>query len=166
MEALTTILTSAGATAIFLGAAVWLGRTWVDQQLKLRTNQQLERARSDLQGEMDALVRRRDVYASLAHAMRVFQRNDEDEDQEKRLQRRRQFLRAYDEVCLWGSEPVVNQLGELLDIVRTDVEAEANAIDSVQHDYRKIQAYQACMDAMRRDSGFPNTSFQYRVVDF
>lgn len=163
MEILTTILTSTGATAIFLGVAAWLGRSWLDQQLRLRTDQQLERAKNELQSEMDVLQRRRDVYAKLAHEMRVFQRGDDKQHQGDRRQR---FLQAYDEVCLWGSESVVDQLGRFLDLVRVDVEAQAAVTNPAQHDQMKVQAYEACIEAMRRDSGFPDTSFQYRVVDF
>ena len=166
MDILTTILTSAGATTIFLVAAARLGWAWINQQFRSRANQELERVKNELQGEMDVLVRRRDVYAKLAHEMRVFLRVDNQLDQVKQAQQLQNFLKAYDEVCLWGAESVVNQLGELLDLSLVEAEAQAAATNLTQHNAQKLQAYQACIEEMRRDSGFPDTAFRYRVVGF
>ena len=64
MSALLGIATSAFTTALILAVVGVLSKAWADRQV--------ERLRNELEGEKDLLTRRRNVYAELANAMRVF----------------------------------------------------------------------------------------------
>ena len=132
-----------------------LSKAWADRQV--------ERLRNELEGEKDLLTRRRNVYAELANAMRVFQRSQRTWSAEERTERTNRFLKAYDEACLWASEPVIETVGGFLDLVLMDDRSHGRTRGSEE---RKIEAYATCMEEMRRDSGFSDTKFKYRVVGF
>lgn len=161
---LTAVAAVGGAGVIIIGVSVWLGRviaSHLAQADRSRYERELTQLRSDLERshatELDALVRKRDVYASIATTMRVFLKGDRQASQEQRSA----FLLAYDEGCLWASEAVVAALGDFLDLL---VRWTAGDQDVEQHDMQN--AYAACMGEMRRDSGFADTEFRYRIVSF
>jgi len=105
------------------------------------------------QKEFDALTRRREVYSRLATGMRVFVEAPLLSDANEK----REFLTAYDQSCVWASEPVIEKLVLFLDVM------ERFPTDSSPHAMRqKKAAYEACVLAMRRDSGFPNSDFRFR----
>ena len=106
---------------------------------------------------MDALNRRRDVYSRLATALRVFVDSNKHPDEKEK----KEFLKAYDEGCLWASEAVIQALGKLIDIMQLNSKAKGMVSQS---DMRA--AYTECVLAMRKDSGFPDSNFEYRFVTF
>lgn len=155
MDTLVSILTSALTTALILAVVGVLGKAWADRQV--------ERFKNELEGEKDLLTRRRNVYAELANAMRVFQSSQREWSDEERAERGNRFLKAYDEACLWASEPVIGAVGKFLDLVLVDNRQHGQTLGTEGH---KKEAYAACMDEMRRDSGFSDTEFEYRIVGF
>jgi hypothetical protein len=74
---------------------------------------------------------------------------------------KRDFLIAFDQACLWASEDVALALVEFLQLsVRNTSEP-----GSVSNEQFK-DGYRACLVAMRRDCGFPETKLKYPVVTF
>jgi hypothetical protein len=155
LSTLINVATSAFTTILILALVRILSKAWLDRQL--------ERLKNELEGEMDLLTRRRDVYAELANAMRVFQRSQRQWSAEERTERGNRFLKAYDEACLWASEPVIETVGVFLDLVLVDERSHGQTKGTEE---RKQKAYAACMEEMRKDSGFSNTGFKYRIVGF
>lgn len=107
--------------------------------------------------QRDALTRKRDIYARLATTMRVFLASAKSASETEK----RDFLAAFDLAALWASEDVAAALASFLEhSVRN-----ANHPGSVSNEEFK-NAYRACVNAMRRDCGFPNTKFSYPVITF
>jgi hypothetical protein len=167
-----TIWSTAGAVIFSLGGggilvfalSSWLGKVWANRIAdaeRARFSKELESYKTDLQHlseeRRDALTRKRDVYGRVAASMRVFLGAREpatDDD-------KREFLVAFDQATLWASEEVAKTLGHFL------VQSTRNADipGSVSNDEFK-DAYRECLIAMRRDCGFPDTTFHYPVVTF
>jgi hypothetical protein len=166
-----------GAGAIILGLSAWLGKVWADRlmqsaraqheralevlrtDLRRDTEAELEHLRSSLQGEMDVLLRRRQVYERIAVAMRVFLAGGKPATEADK----REFLAAYDTSMLWAPDSVVNAIGRFLDANM------ASGRNPQNMDLQNAQkrAYTECLIEMRKDSGFPSTSVEtYRVVSF
>ena len=125
-------------------AAIWAQRT-------------IEREKANIIREQELLVRKRNIYAKLSQTLRVFLASDTPATTEQK----NAFLAAYDEAALWASEEVVEALGKFLDLNMQSM----NSKESVsQETYKK--AFLACVNEMRRDSGFPKTSYQHRMVVF
>jgi hypothetical protein len=153
-----------GAGALILLLSGWLGRVWatrlavadrarIDAELARLTHSLSQEASS----ELDALTRRRAIYARLATSMRIFLKGGDSAS----LEKRHEFLAAYDEACVWASESVALSLGEFLDAnSRNAAQPSAENADVLK------RAYGACIRAMREDSGFDNTAFEYRFVTF
>jgi hypothetical protein len=138
---------------------VWATR--IADAERARFSKELESYKSDLQHlseeRRDALTRKRDVYAQVATSMRVFLAAGRlASDDEKR-----EFLVAFDQATLWGSEDVVKSLAHFLEQSTRNTAQPG----SVSNDEFK-NAYRECMIAMRRDCGFPDTTFRYPVVTF
>ena len=131
-----------------------------------------------LSQRLDVLTRRRDVYALLATKMRIFLRADMPAAQ---LQNEKwAFLAAYDEGYLWASESVAASIRDFIEVIENksvadkhlvlipanapgyaQVHATAQALDATARDH-----YQRCLLEMRRDSGFPGSDTEHRVVSF
>jgi hypothetical protein len=162
--AIAVMLSLGGGAALVVGFSSWLGKIWADRiatSERARFTKELEGYKSELQhlleDRRDALSRKRDVYAKLVTSMRVFiggRRNVSDDE-------KRAFLEAFDHASLWASEEVTEQLAHFLEIsVRI-----TNQAGSISNDEFK-NAYRACVVAIRRDCGFPETKFTYPVVQF
>jgi hypothetical protein len=147
------ILSFGGGGVLVFALSSWLGKVWatrIADAERARFSKELENYKSDLQHlseeRRDALTRKRDVYAQVATSMRVFlavgRRASDDE--------KREFLVAFDQATLWGSEDVVKTLAHSLE-QSTRNTAEPG---SVSNDEFK-NAYRACMIAMRRDCRIP-----------
>lgn len=145
-----SILLSLGGGAIIVAAlAKWLGGVWASRIL--------ESERASHAQELEILVRRRNIYANLATTLRVFLKPHD----AKASDGREKFLAAYDEASLWAPDAVMNAVGSLLDLVKRNTAA----LGSVPQEDLQA-AYELCIIEMRRDSGFPNTSYKYRIVSF
>lgn len=155
-----------GAATVIVALAGWLGRVWatrIAQEERARLDAEVERIKARLQrdtsAEIDALTRQREVYARLAASLRVLLAGTV----LRGVEQKAALLDAYDVACLWAAEPVVEAVGELLDLVRVE---RVRSVPQEQLQEQLRRAYTNCMDAMRRDCGFPNTAFKYRLVTF
>lgn len=153
-----------GGGAIVLLLSSWLGRVWASRLAeaeKARFAKDVEGYKSELQQlaeeRKDGLVRKRDVYGKLIASMRVFQAGSRPANEVER----REFLLAFDQASIWASEPVAQALGSFVDAVVHN----AQRAGTVSND-ELTRRYAECVNAMRRDSGFPETTFVYRVVTF
>lgn len=164
-----------GAGAIILGLSAWLGKIAADRimqaetaryaeqlekltaDLRRQTETALERVKSTLERETDAVVRRRAVYDRIAVAMRIFVGGHSPATHEQKSE----FLAAYDLAVLWAPDPVVDALNRFLDAV---VSHTARPDPNVQRTMRT--AYVECLMEMRRDAGFRSTETSYRLVSF
>jgi hypothetical protein len=143
-----SVLLALGGGAVIVAALVkWLGH--------LVAERILERERVILSRETDLLMRRRDIYGKLSTSMRVFLEPDKSGDRSKA------FCAAYDEASVWAPDSVMNTVGDLLDLVRQNTANRGSVTNE-----RLQAAFEACVSAMRADSGFPNSSFRYRFVKF
>ena len=138
-----------GGAFIIFALSKWLGGGWANRILE---NERAESAR-----EHELLVRRRNVYAKLAVSLRVFLRRHEHDAPDNR----EKFLEAYDEAALWAPDAVMNPIGEFIDLNRRNIAEPGSVSQNTMQD-----AYAACINAMRKDCGFPDTTFVYRVVSF
>ena len=153
-----------GSVAIILACSSWLGKVWatrIADAEKAKFAEDLERYRNELhqlaEERQDALTRKRDVYGRLAASMRVFLRTGTASTAEDK----RAFETAFDHAALWASEEVAKTIGSFLELSTRHTADRA----SVSNDEFK-DAYRSCMNAMRRDCGFPDTTFNYPVVTF
>jgi hypothetical protein len=157
MDAKTILEAIWGYAAAFgvavVGSSAWLGRV-VAERIALRERSRIER---ESHAHQDALARRRDVYASLAKAMRVFLAGERRSSE----QEKKSFLEGYDLGYLWASDEVVRALQEFLGLIQQNT-ATPGSIPQP----RLKEAYAACLCAMRRDSGFQGTPASYQVVNF
>lgn len=145
----SVLLALGGGAVIVFALAKWLGGVWAARILE---GERLAGAR-----EQELLVRRRNVYAKLSVSLRVFlsASTHKSHDDQKR------FLEAYDEAALWAADEVMNSVGYLLDLIRKNTASRGAVTEE------ELQsAYTSAIEAMRKDCGFPNTRFQYRVVSF
>ena len=136
-----------GGAAIVFCLAKWLGGVWATRIL--------ESERASTAREQELLVRRRNVYAKLAVSLRALIGPPSEGQKADQAQ----FLAAYDESTLWASDDVLNAVGTLLDQLR------ANFLTPEAHSQIALKAtYASCILAMRKDVGFKNTTFAYRLV--
>jgi hypothetical protein len=153
-----------GATAVLTGLAIFVGRvagTRVAQKQKAELDTKIETLKNEVrvlsEERFDALTRRRDVYSRLATGMRVFVESVVPSGPKER----QEFLTAYDQACVWGSEAVVERIGTFLDVMT--LFSQDRSPEGMQ---QKQDAYAACILEMRRDVGFPGSKFQFRFVTF
>lgn len=143
------LLSFGGGAAIVFVLSRWLGGVWAK---RIIATEEAQEARAQ-----ELLIRRRDVYSKIAVSMRVFLTSSTRSDK----QQQQAFLAAYDEAALWAPDSVMNPIGGLLDQIKE------NAQTRGKHSEETLQAsYAACLSAMRRDCGHPETKFRYRVVAF
>jgi hypothetical protein len=153
-----------GGAVLVLAFSSWLGKVWANRIAdaeRARFSQELEGYRAQLQRladeHRDALTRKRDIYARIATSMRVFLASRTPASDAQKAK----FLAAFDLAALWASEEVATTLADFLNLsVRS-----ANNPGTVTNVEFK-DAYRACLNAMRRDCGFPGTAFNYPVVTF
>ncbi|MBC3833278.1 hypothetical protein H8K33_17340 [Undibacterium amnicola] len=145
----SVLIAIGGGAAIVFALAKWLGGVWATRIL--------ENERATQSREQELLVRRRNIYAKLSVALRVFLSSTTRSSPEYQVR----FLEAYDEAALWASDEVMNAVGMLLDQIRSNTERRG------AHSEQELQtAYATCITSMRKDVGFKNTEFSYRVVSF
>src|SRR5574337_461773 len=148
MRIVGAILLSFGGGAVIVAAlSGWLGALWAKRILASED--------ANRQREFEALVRRRDVYPKLAVTMRALLRRHEDPQIPEGL--KDQFLAAYDQAAVWAPDPVMNAVGHLLDLSKGDATGQPAGSQE-----QRQQAYVACITEMRKDSGFPDSTFAYR----
>jgi hypothetical protein len=138
-----------GGTAIIFALIKWLGGVWAARIL--------ETERLTGMREQELLIRRRNVYTKLSISLRVFlsATTRSNADDQKR------FLEAYDEAALWAPDDVMNSIGHLLDLIQTNTAIRGSVTEN------ELQlAYSTSITAIRKDCGFPNSKFNYRVVSF
>jgi hypothetical protein len=145
----SVLLALGGGVAVVVALANWLGDLFAARIL--------ERERLAGAREQEILVRRRNVYAKLSVSLRVFlsASTRSNADDQKR------FLESYDEAALWAPDDVMNAIGHLLDLIKVNTSVRGSVTEDALQG-----AYAACIRAMRKDSGFPHTEFNYRVVSF
>lgn len=141
--------------AAILGAVVtalagWMGKLTAERIVRRET----ARIEKESREHQDAIVRRRDLYSRLATGLRVFSSKATEEAKQD-------FLTAYDQSCVWASESVIQKIGELLDVL-----ARTNGDKSAEAEKQRKDSYMACIIAMRRDAGFPESDFRFRFVSF
>lgn len=159
------VLGSLGGGAFLVFAfSSWLGKVWatrIADAERARFSKELEGYRNELQRLLDerrdALIRKRDIYERLASSMRVFLASGKSTSDEER----REFLAAFDRAALWASEEVALALSSFLQYSVRSV----SHPDTVTNEKFKDE-YRACLNAMRRDCGFPDTKFSYPVLTF
>ena len=149
------LLALGGGCVVVFALAKWLGGVWAGRILE---NEKAQAAR-----EQELLVRRRNAYAKLAVALRVFLRHegegwDDGKDTDARASK---FHEGYDEAALWAPDEVMNAVGEFLDLIEQMREEPSSVPQPVL-----LEAYAECIASMRRDCGFPATQFKYRIVHF
>jgi hypothetical protein len=146
----SVLLALGGGVAVVWALSKYLGGIWASRIL--------EQERASIAREHELLVRRRDVYAKLAQSLRVFLLRSGDPMAPEDC---RAFLAAYDEAALWASEPVVDAVRVFLDLNAKNT-ASPGTVNEEDHE----AAYADCISAMRRDSGFPRTTYRHQVVGF
>jgi hypothetical protein len=201
------LLSMGGAGVVLAALSSWLGKVWASRILE-RERAELSKSIEVIKAELtrsieqekaamalfheehkaeieelssqrlDALTRRRDVYARLATKMRIFLRADVPAEQ---LEKDKwAFLAAYDEGYIWASEGVAAAIHSLVETLERKRAADANAkvMPPNASGYPKVQAssqaldteaqerYKRCLLEMRRDCGFPDSSVGHRVVSF
>lgn len=138
-----------GGAALVFALSKWIGGVWAAKII--------ENEKAKLTREQELLVRRRNVYAKLAVAMRVFLQSTNPATEIAK----QAFLSVYDEAALWASEEVAKSLGQFLD---THI-CSTRSPGSVDPETLQGQ-FVACITEMRRDCGFPSTQYRHRVVSF
>lgn len=138
-----------GGAVLVFALAQWLGGIWA---ARIVERDKLSGAR-----EQELLVRRRNVYGKLATSMRVFLSASVQKDDGAQ----QGFLEAYDEAALWAPDGVMNAVGQLLDLIRKNTAQRGSVTENELQ-----RAYAAAITAMRKDCGFPSTTFEYRLVSF
>ncbi|MGZ8365311.1 MAG: hypothetical protein ACXW37_03050 [Nitrospira sp.] len=153
-----------GGAALVFAFSSWLGKVWatrIADAERARFSKELEGYRNELRQlsdeRRDALTRKRDIYARLAMSMRVFLASGKPTSEEER----REFWAAFDLAALWASEEVALALSSFLQCsVRSVSQSGTVTNEEFKNEYR------ACLNAMRRDCGFPDTKFSYPVLTF
>jgi hypothetical protein len=115
-------------------------------------NSRLERLKGTLQGESDALVRRRVIYEKLAPAIRIFVNDITD-------RQKRDFEEAYTLAYVWAPEEVLRPLDDFLNLHTV----EDGKFRGTQKE--RNQAYDDLMLSMRKDV-HPSTKIRYRRLHF
>jgi hypothetical protein len=181
-----------GAGGILLLLSGWLGRVWASRIMereKAELTRSIEREKAELakfheahrnelqelsSQRQDALNRKRDVYTQLATTLRVILTAKVDQKQQE--ENKRAFLAAYDSGFIWASEPVIMAVRDLLDTLTKKASADEQLKQSPSNaaliaESRRLDGeagalYRLCMLEMRKDSGFPNSSAEYRLISF
>ncbi len=155
-----------GGAAVVTVLAAYLGKLWATRTAareNAKLSVQLEKVKAELkvliEEQSDAMVRKREAYSKMATTMRVLIKVHQGSSQDAQ---KAAFLAAYDECSVWASEPVIHSLGLLFDLLVRKNASPPGAIPEAELQ----SAYQAAILAMRKDSGFPNSTFSYRFVSF
>jgi hypothetical protein len=154
---LSALLSVIGSALFAVGGGAFIVATLSKYLGGIWANRILENEKARETREQELLIRRRNIYAKLARALRVLLSSNDPIT----LEHRREFLAAYDEAALWATEDVICAVGVLIDI---------NKANSAKPGSVSMEAYRAAyahsITAMRRDSGFPDTEYQHRIVSF
>lgn len=153
-QTLAAFLLSVGAAgAIIVAISKWLSGL-IAKRIEQSYQAKLDKKTAN---ELDLLIRKRSVYASLIKSMRVFLSSKKPAT----LEEKNEFLRSYDECCLWAPDDVLEAIGVFLDI---SIKHSRTKEPIDQDTYRK--AYTNCIEEIRKDSGFEGTRLNYRFVSF
>jgi len=158
----SVLIALGGGSLIVFALAKWLGGVWAGRILE---NEKAREVR-----EQELLVRRRNAYAKLAVALRVFLRREGESWDEGGQVESNKFHEAYDEAALWAPDEVMNSVGRFLDLIKklqdaTYATSAPGAPDPALQSMLLV-AYAECITSMRRDCGFPATRFKYRIIHF
>jgi hypothetical protein len=129
-------------TGLFIGLLGW----W--------TNHRLEQLKGNLQSNMDALVRERELYEKLGPALRVFTR-------ESTAEQKVAFEEAYALAYIWASEDVLKPLDEFIAHVTVEENGQFRGTQAERN-----RAYEQCMLSLRQAAGHSGTKIKYRPVSF
>lgn len=143
-----------GWVVVVAGLLVYLGRL-VEQRINRREGSALTR-------EQDMLILKRKSYQAVARTLRVLQSRS---DRRATEEEKDAFLAAYDESALWASEEVIHALGALLDLLTASELARQTGRETPLP-VEKEAALVNCITAMRKDSGFRDTTYRHRIVSF
>ena len=153
-EIVAAILVSVGVSgAIIISVSKWLSGL-IAKRLEQSYQAKLDNAAAD---EFDLLIRKREVYSRLIKSMRVFLSSKVPAT----IDEKNEFLRSYDECCLWAPDEVLTAIGEFLELNIQNSKSQ-NPVD--QNYYKKT--YTTCIEKIRQNSGFKDTKFEYRFVNF
>ncbi len=142
-------LSLGGGAVVVFALSKWLGGVWAARILKSEE--------AHHQREFEALVRRRNIYTKLAITLRALLKQYQMENSDLR----KKFLEAYDAASIWAPDSVMNAMNRLLDLLIQDKATPGSIKQSVLQ-----EAYINCITEMRKDAGFKDTAFVYRVVSF
>ena len=138
-----------GGAVIVFTLSRWLGGVWAARIL--------ERERVASARESELLERRRNIYARLAVNLRIFlDSHSKSSDADKR-----EFLSAYDEAALWASEEVAAGISRFIDLQVLHSKSPGAIPQEVLQ-----EAYGACVVLMRKDVGYPQTTYSHGIVSF
>ncbi|MEZ5528658.1 MAG: hypothetical protein R3E57_01745 [Porticoccaceae bacterium] len=164
MEFWLDLIKLLGGASILLAATAWLIKSIVSvllsknvenykNELRITSASTIEKARADLkeqlESNLDHLSRKRDVYVRLINSMRALL--DESDIKDKA-----EFIRAYNETCLWAPPNVADSISNLLALAK---EKNTNQTDLVER-------YTRCLLEMRKDCGFTDHNFEYHIIKF
>ncbi|PXV59972.1 hypothetical protein C8C78_1662 [Halanaerobium congolense] len=163
----TIIGSVGGAGALILYFSNWLGKVWatkIAEEERQVHRKEIEKFKSDLQqlshSRKDFLTRKREVYQQMAVSMRIFIEGSSPSSEEDK----NNFLNTYDLCYLWGSDEVLNIIGDFLEL---NIKQARNPTADNQNKMKKL--YSKCLIEMRKDSGHVNTklnSDSYKFVKF
>lgn len=146
----SVFITLGGASVIIFALAKWLADLW---QARI-----IEDRKSGLLREHELLIRRRNVYAKLVVAMRIFLNSTPPATNDQK----NTFLNAYDEAALWASESVVLHLSKLIKLAHIKPTADRGENSHVE----MRSAFIDCIKEMRRDCGFPSSNYEHQIIRF
>lgn len=156
-----------GAGALILYFSNWLGKVWatrIAEDERQIHRKEIEEFKSDLKqlshSRKDFLTRKREVYQQMAVNMRIFIESSSPSTEEDE----NDFLNTYDLCYLWGSDEVLNIIGDFLEL---NIKQTRNPTNDNQNKMKKL--YSKCLIEMRKDSGHDNTELNidsYKFVKF
>ena len=147
------LVSIATAGGIIIAISKWLSEL-IAKRIEQSYKAKLEKKVAD---ELDLLIRKRSVYNSLVKSMRVFLSSN----RPATVEEKNAFLSSYDECCLWAPDFVLESIGVFLDI---SIEHGKTGTPIDQEAYSR--AYTNCIEEIRKDSGFKDTSLNYRFISF
>ena len=138
-----------GGAVILIAAVAWLSKSLVTALLSKDIESFKNQLRISSESSLDQLSRKRDVYVRLINSMRALLEESEVDGQ-------KEFIKAYNEVCLWAPPPVANSIINLLALAK-----EGGATQE-----KLLERYTACLVEMRKDCGFSDKNFEYLIIKF
>ena len=138
-----------GGAIILIAAVAWLFKSLITALLSKDIETFKNQLRFYSESSLDHLSRKRDVYVRLINSMRALLEDSEGNDQNE-------FLKAYNEVCLWAPPQVAKSISHLLALAKEGGATQAALVGR----------YTACLIEMRKDCGFNDEKFEYHIIKF